>query len=449
MQGFHLFRLLSFCLLISPGTFCSADGLVLLSTSGSGRATGYSEASKIITAAGKTHVAWQDSNEKGFEVKIRSLDHSTKNWSHTYTIGDAQDNHGGPALVIDSKGYLHACYYPHSQPMRYRKSLRPHDASEWSKELQFGERLTYPTLLIGPDDTLYMTARRRGGRNQKWMLEFYSKPTDGDWSSATQLIEANEPSYAHFEVSLAWGPDHKTMHLATRMYGDVPRWGYLIGYMKSIDFGKTWQRADTTPIELPATKHTLDKIFAVDPKQRAAYENACALRGGSIAVDAENSPYLLYTTLKADGTPVRQSWIAHADGKSGWTKTLLNDKIKVLPQNWGLAMGAGLSIDEQNRMAVVLSMADDLKEPEMWGSTSSEVVWAESHDGGKTFTSRVISSRDAGGPNWLPNIEKPTGFNQVPSNPNVIYLSGDRGVDNNAILQGKVYFWTSSLDLAR
>ena len=77
--------------------------LHLLSKQGCGRASGYAEANKIISAKGKTHVAWIDSPSEGFRVRIVTLNHATGMWSPTYTVGQAKDNHGGPALTIDSE----------------------------------------------------------------------------------------------------------------------------------------------------------------------------------------------------------------------------------------------------------------------------------------------------------------------------------------------------------
>ena len=84
------------------------------------------------------------------------------------TVGEAYDNHGGPALSVDSEGYLHIVYHPHHHPMRYRRSNRPHDSSEWEDEVLFGDRLTYPTLMCGPDNTLILTARRSYPGEREW-----------------------------------------------------------------------------------------------------------------------------------------------------------------------------------------------------------------------------------------------------------------------------------------
>ena len=102
--GFFVFLWVSPLFLFSKEPF-------LLSSEGSGRATAYLESPKIISFEGKTHVAWLDSPTEGFRIRIRTLDQKTGVWSKTYTVGVAQDNHGGPALTIDGEGYLHIVYY--------------------------------------------------------------------------------------------------------------------------------------------------------------------------------------------------------------------------------------------------------------------------------------------------------------------------------------------------
>lgn len=156
------------------GDVKTMDEIFVLAADGCGRATGYAETNKIVTLDGKTHVTWLDSVAEGFRVRIRTFTHATGQWSPTITVGDAHDNHGGPALAVDSKGYLHIVYYPHHHPFRYRHSLRPNDAAEWSEETQIGERCTYPTLMVGPDDTLCIALTlippegRKAGGSRSW-----------------------------------------------------------------------------------------------------------------------------------------------------------------------------------------------------------------------------------------------------------------------------------------
>ncbi|MFW6164247.1 MAG: hypothetical protein ACODAJ_15875, partial [Planctomycetota bacterium] len=74
-------------------------GLFTLSRHGCGRATAYSKSNKIVTLGPKTHAAWLDSQDGTFWTRIRTLDRETGAWSPTITVGEAHDNHGGPALT--------------------------------------------------------------------------------------------------------------------------------------------------------------------------------------------------------------------------------------------------------------------------------------------------------------------------------------------------------------
>ena len=126
----------------------SSSSPVTLSEHGCGRATGYAVTNKIVTLRGRTHVAWLDSLDGQFLVRVRSLTRATGTWSPVSTIGNAHDNHGGPALAADSRGYLHIVYFPHHHPFRYRRSVRPNDSSEWTPEVSFGSRCTYPSMVM-------------------------------------------------------------------------------------------------------------------------------------------------------------------------------------------------------------------------------------------------------------------------------------------------------------
>ena len=87
-------------------------------------------------------MAWLDTPDEGFRVKMRSLDQASGEWSDEVTIGESIDNHGGPALTIDREGYLHIVYFSHHHPFRYHRSVRPNDSTEWGPMEQFGTDLT-------------------------------------------------------------------------------------------------------------------------------------------------------------------------------------------------------------------------------------------------------------------------------------------------------------------
>lgn len=432
--GRLLSRVLVSCLTVCCAGASPAFEVNTISTQGSGRATGYVESNKIVTIGDRTHVTWLDSDDTGFRVRIRTLDRTTGLWSDTVTLGDAHDNHGGPAITVDSQGFLHVIYYPHSGAFRYRKSLAPNDATAWTDEQLVGERLTYPSLITGPDDTLYLIARTR--ESTAWGVNLYTKPKNGEWSAPTRLIQAGESNYSHFQASLAWGPDHRTIHLSTRMYGDDPRWGYKVGYMKSVDFGQNWITSDGTAIALPATKNTIDSIEAIPASHRGSYASSSALRAGWIAVDESNVPHVLYNTLQPDGQEPTNAWLATPDGDGGWEKILLNERLNALPKGWGLGAPGGISFTDDGRMVLAITAYSS---GFGWGNPGTEIIVAISEDGGQTFQSKFLTAPDADVPHWMPSIERATGFNELDTL-GILFTAGGPGVDNFDLVNNKVNF---------
>lgn len=416
----------------------AADGPVpaghLISRTGSSRATGYAEANKIVTIGDRTHVCWLDSVEDGFRARVRTFDRAAMRWSDTVTLGDAYDNHGGPALTADSRGYLHTVYYPHHHPMRYRRSLHPNDGSQWSKELLIADKTTYPTLLCGPDDVLYLTCRVSDASGN-WTVRLYRKPIDGPWAEPlpTPLIRSRYPKYAHFQDAMAWGPDGRTIHLSCRIYEqDGAR--QTVGYMRSDDGGTTWRKADGTKIELPATADTIDVLageFSRNPKP--------GLRCGAIAVDPRGSPLILHS--RYDPLP-GQAFVAGPDGKGGWFHRPVKPTLAATHAGYGLIMPGGLS-SVGDRLFVALTLikpqANDIHN--IWGHPTSEPILLETRDGGETFVERFSTPPDAATPRWLPSIERNTGHHPVAPGrgPALLYTEGGRGDNNRQIVANRVY----------
>lgn len=425
-------------LLLPANWAIGADGkkhLHLLSSEGCGRATGYAEANRIVSSAGKTHAAWLDSSSKGFRVRIATFDRKSGRWSKTYTVGGAKDNHGGPALTIDSEGYLHIVYFTHHDPFRYRRSRRPNDASEWEEEIHFGQRLTYPTLVCGRDDTLYLTARRSFS-DRPWQVELWEKRPDHDWAHVGPLLTSRHKGYAHFQESLAWGRDHRTLHLCCRFHelSDKSSYGRLqtVAYMQSDDFGRTWKRSDGSLLTHPITPENVEII------EKGGVDAERTLRAGCLAVSPSGKPYLLYSVVENEKG---ESWIATPDESGGWKRVRLNDH---LPDKWkslNLIMAGGLSTDRAGTLHGVAQLQTGPRRGKSWGDPTNEVV-AFQFTGQGDVRFKAISQFDENRSHWLPSIERPTGHNQVNSPPAILFTAGPPGKANTDLLKNRVYFYT-------
>ena len=406
----------------------------LLSQEGCGRATGYAEANKIVTWQGKTHVAWLDSPPEGFRVRIRSLDLATGKWSPVYTIGEAFDNHGGPTLTVDSQGYLHVAYYPHHHPMRYRRSLRPNDASEWSPPEEVGERVTYPTLVCGPNDTLYLTCRQ-SNKETPWTTNLYVKAPGSPWEGPQILLQAEKLGYAHFMDALAWGPDRETLHLACRIYDGKPARGHTIGYLRSPDRGKTGPATTAPPWNSQSPPSP--SMPSIKPAKEPAW--ACAPPVWPLPGTA--APFILcatYDTLPAE------AWVAYPGADGAWQNRKMRPELPDHLRDWGLITPGGIAFNDTGALFVALTLIkpENLQDTTMWGNPSSEVIVFVSEDGGQRFRACPVTQPDPAVARWLPNIERPTGHNRIAGAPGLVYTSGPPGAKNTDLLANEVY-WTS------
>ncbi|MCC6415359.1 MAG: BNR-4 repeat-containing protein [Opitutaceae bacterium] len=407
----------------------------VLSETGSGRATAYIESPKIITFQGKTHVAWLDSPPEGFRIKIRTLDQATGCWSEPVTVGEAVDNHGGPALTVDAAGYLHIVYYSHHHPFRYHRSARPNDASAWLPMEQFGADLTYPTLVCAQDGTLILTARR-SHETEPWELELWRKPPDGAWTRQGAILKAQRLNYSQFAASMSWAPDHRGLVLTFRVYEqpsyDAPPVSYTwIGVMRSPDEGRTWQKLDDSPIRLPATYGATDVIF------RTRSADGRRAEAGATALGPEGQIIIPYTEMLARDM---QGYLAVPRADGGWEHRHLNAFLPPALRDHALQLTGGMAWMSDGRLIIIGQLIDLSDGGDYWAHPSTRLVRFESADGGKTFTAKLIGGGVSGEPQWLPNVERATGFNETSDHLGVLYTEGGAGGGLGDLLSNHVYW---------
>ncbi len=453
----------------------------LVSSRGCNKATS-GTGNKIITHQGKTHVAWLDSTEKGYFDRIRTLDHETGEWSPSYTLGTANGDHGRPAVTLDSKGYLHAVYGVHHNEIPYRRSLRPNDASEWTEEILFGKQLTYPTLVCGPDDTLYLT-----GRFGWDGVRMYTKAPSEDWEDRDLIMTGDEGrvNYAAFHSGLAWGPDHKVLHFSTSTYQtkDTDRWGMIqsANYMRSADFGKTWQKADGSPIQGTPTSETMD-VLARD----VSYSPTPGIMNiGAIVVDSRGKPFVLYNHYNM--RPYGQVFLVTHDDQGKWQHLPLQSALETHAPGWvAIGFRGGLTITEDDVIHIALTIVPwdhpaalmeqarwrypsmpgystnavsarfGLKSAYQWlmeNPKKSLIAWFESRDGGKTFTKRSVLNHNPYVIVQEPCFEIQTGFNHTPAgaSPGILYFTGMSigAPQDESVIDNDVYFIGSGQDTIR
>ena len=379
----------------------------VLSTNGSTRATAYMMSNKIITANGKIFVTWLDQLS---DIQIKAFNIKQQGWGETILVGKGVDNHSGPAMTIDSKGYLHIVFGPHHGPFQYTRSTKPYDIQQWEPVQYFGVNGTYPSLVIDREDRLHIAYR--GGPEPRRLM-YQQKKKNDDWSDPVELVHPGVDSgYTQFGNALLIGRDG-TIHLAFHIYDLVsPAAGKSIGYLRSKDGGKTWQSAAGEPIELPATPASPCFI-----EQRQELDMRC----GNLTVDPDGNPWL--TAFHNEQKP-RSVTLWHHDGKR-WIGRELLPVIKKQYPDWEL-LYSSIAFDQDGTLYSVSAIQHEFGST-YWGDPSLEIILLTSADRGNTFDITPVSMEDPTLPNWLPNIERPYGPNPI-AVPSFLYTHGGPGV---------------------
>lgn len=403
----------------------------MISEIGSERAT-VGDGNKIVTHDGVTHVVWQDISREGYLNQVRSYDHRAGTWSDTVTLGYGLDNHARPILTIDRGGYLHVVLGGHNSPVTCRQSLMPNDSSAWTDPEPIGEG-TYPVLLCGPDDTLYLTLRA----NRHAGVDFYAKPKGGPWELRSRIVKNAEEyreAYAAFHMQMMMGPDG-VIHAAVDFYEGQDDFGrgihMAVCYCKSADGGRTWLKADGSAIDTPARPEQMDTLAQsvdrrVERTPRVEHTNC------GVLVDSSSVAHVIFLSHRE--APGQLSLVSFDD--TG--RQTQNDLHPLLEEKWPDlrvvdARGSILS-DDTMYLLVTLTPYDDQwidgrPSRAMWMSerTDQRLAYARTADLGRTW--EVETLVDQGRSFNAPNLEVAVGANTMAAGraPTFAYYDGTRG----------------------
>lgn len=147
--------------------------------------------------------------------------------------GDNLDGHNTAVVGIDSQGYLHAVLGAHWHSMKYMKSKKPHDISQWNEpEFIAGngdnswsrDGLTYAGLLIDNNDAINLIVRARNktlsendptlpsdpnyreyGDNLDYALVYFRKEPHQRWSDIQRvdLVVPKHKGYSNWYHKVA------------------------------------------------------------------------------------------------------------------------------------------------------------------------------------------------------------------------------------------------------
>lgn len=240
---------------------------IMLTSQGSSRATAYHDSDKMVNTKDYLFVTYLEHFNGAEKVVVKRFNKKTSIWDEEYTFKNVKDNHGGGALVIDSKGFIHIIYGSHNSPLRYNKSNESYSVASWGELEILKGNYTYPSLAIDKNDNLYLVVRK-DVRKSNWSLELLKRnATNDSWGSAKTILVSNyknwrNKSFKEEDFSVSNGyvrfgkylsvSEFNTLHLTFHYFEYVPKGvktfsniknnssTYLVGHIFSEDGGNTW-----------------------------------------------------------------------------------------------------------------------------------------------------------------------------------------------------------------
>jgi len=409
-----------------------------LSTAGSTRATAYGFSNKSVTLDGRTHVVWLDAIA---QVRGRTFDHETGQWSQTVDIFEGCDNHTSPALTVDREGHIHIVGGPHGRwgawnqgCFKWFRSAGPNRIDAWTGEANFGYGATYACMAHTPSGLDVIAYR--GGETPASVM-FQSQRPLGHWSTAREILRQEiEPQYTHTGARVACD-GQGVLYVAGHLYnvggadnppvgGDVSRMrSHGVAVLRSADMGQTWTDLRGSAVNVPAL---YEERIAIPPV-------GADIRLNGLMTDSRDSLWALITSTGAEKPEVL---LGRWDG-DGW---VMRDLAGPLPTGRA-AVDAVLAIDRRDRIhvaatTVVPERMGSVGRHPAFGDPSSEVFSLTFDPAADDRECCQASPTDANVPNWLPNLSLPGPFCPV-DEPVLLYTHGQRGEGCSPTTETEVY----------
>ncbi len=369
---------------------------ILISSTGSDRATGYNMSSKIIRTSDALYVSWLDApSEPGDTAKIRlgTFDPKTAENQSTLTLGEGIDNHCGAAIAQDPKGRMHAISGTHHGPFLYRWSDTPANPTDWSEPIPLGPDDTYPSLSIDDAGTLHLAHREKGDR---WQLWYRRKKQGQEWERPVSVAISPTPGYNHYMQSLTVGPTG-TLHPVFQFhFADTGRAedcrGRAAVYLRSFDSGDTWLDDSDERASLPITLESMEALRYVPD----GGDDRHAVRVANNVVDGQDRSWFFASLQEAP-----QGIVFRRD-TDGWTEFDLGKMTGGLNVAGGRASSISRCADGRIHLALSTN-ADGLRTK--WYDPALELFHLSFSEDGTDSNMEKLTGPDVDAANWLPSLE--------------------------------------------
>lgn len=218
------------------------------------------------------------------------------------------DPHRVYAIAVDADGHVHVAGNMHSSRLRYVRSTRPHDLTDWQDADMIGvdeEAVSYPVFVAGPDGSLLFFYR--DGTSAGGDLVQNTLPAGSDRWERTGVVLAGR------DVGAAPYPQHIVVDDRDRIHvvhvwrtGAGAEGNRLVSAVVSPDGGDTWRTVDGRALSAPV---------GLDPAAVALSvpDDVVVVNQGGAVADAEGHPTAVFRVRGRDGA-ARPLWLVRHDG---------------------------------------------------------------------------------------------------------------------------------------
>jgi len=390
------------------------NDLILLSRSGSDRATAYQGSNKIIRHGDRLYVGWLDAPEVDgglTRIQLGVCDSRDGRLLGSFVLGKGIDNHCGPALAMDSTGRLHVIVGAHGFPGQsdfkggrsgdflYRWSDDPSSPESWSPPVSLGPYDTYPSLVVDAADTLHLVSRESGEHPRK--LIYRRKFSGRDWEAPTAIALCPKPGYTAFMHGLSVGPDgrlHLTFQHLYSVAGETPGDvdARLAAYLVSDDGGDSWVE-DGHVVQLPLTLETTKGFFKAPEG---------GIRLSNHVVDAKGRLWIF------SSHPEKAGGILFRKDEAGWREIDTSKSLGRLNNQEGREIS--ISRDVDGRIHLVMGTVP-AGQSATWKDPHHELFHLVLDEEGRELAFGQLTETDPKFAHWLPSVENWNGVHPAES----------------------------------
>ncbi len=273
----------------------------------------------VVSHGDSQYIAYY--SEDAFVV-LAKRELGSKRWEikKTQYKGNVRDGHNTISIMVDGDGYLHMSWDHHNHPLRYCRSKAP-ETLDLTGKMPMTEKkeskITYPEFYRLPNGNLLFLYRDGQSGNGNLMMNHYDLRTKKWTQRQDAFIHGEGKQNAYWQMCM----DPKgIIHISWvwREHGGVET-NHDMGYAKSTDGGKTWQKSNGEKYCLPITASNAEYAARIPPGHEL-------INTTSMCADTNGRPYIA-AYWRPQGTKVPQYHIIHHNGSAWRTSQITNRKM--------------------------------------------------------------------------------------------------------------------------